>query len=245
MQIIYDNKISVSTPSTENPDYPIENLDDKRLSKIFKTTSAEDQSIVFDGPIKATRIVIAGHNFSVDSMIRVQGNNTNVWTAPSYNSLATYKSGIILHKITEATYNYWRLFVDDAESNANDYLSIGRLFLGEFLQMPGMKIDQILTKKTTSENKISSSGGVFGDKRYGYRSLTVNFPSVSETQRQALLTMWDAVENIEPFFIVPWANREDIETPIYCIFDQDEITFKRSDNYMVPWSTTLKFREVF
>lgn len=247
MQILYDNKLSdcTVTAATENPDYPLTNFNESRLSGVYRSVNSDDQWIKMSGPVTASRIVIAGHNLSVDAMIRIQGNNTDSWTSPSLNSLVTRKAGIITKQFTEVTYNYYRLFIDDAESNASDYIEIGGLYIGTYLQLPGMKIDQTSSYNTTSTGTVSKSGHLFGSSGIKYREFTVNFPSISNSQRDDIIEWWETVENITPFYMIPWANREDLEKPMYCFINQDGIDFKRSDNYAVPWSTTIKFREVF
>ena len=250
MQIMYDNKTvsATKTAYTENPNYLLANLDYTQLSRRYRSVGASDQWIVFTGPIKASRLMIAAHNLSVDAEIYIQGNNTNAWTAPSFSQELSYKSGIITGQFVEATYNYWRLYINDDGSNSPDYIEIGGLYLGTYVQLPGMKIDQKIDNKTTSMKSLSQSGQLYGDKRYKYRSFTVNFPAITNAQKAEITTMWESMDITDPFYLLIWANREDMETPIYCCFNYEAEagpTWTHTENYTHPWAVSLNIREVF
>lgn len=244
MQILYDNKALTAavSRSTENSYYPVTNLQDPRLSRKFRTIDAAGEYVKFSTRITASRFAILGHNISETTTIILQGNDTDIWTTPSFEETLTWKSGIILHSFTEVAYNYWRLYMD---GGSNSYFDIGLLYLGTYLQLPDMKADQEIADETTAEVTISSGGQAYGDEGYDYRAPTINFPGVTNTQRDGIRAMWSMVKNVRPVISVVWANRTDMETPIYGILDQKEIKFKKSDSHLYPWSTTLQLREVF
>jgi hypothetical protein len=246
MQILYDNKADTATlsRSTENSSYPVENIADPRVSRVFRTVNASGQYIKLSTRITASRVAIAGHNLTSGCTIKLQGNDTDSWATPALDETLTHADGIIIGKFAEATYNYWRLYVDCTDGSIS-YVQIGRLYLGTFLQLPDMAMDQVITDDTTSTVDISAGGQVYGDEGYVYRNPTVNFPAISDAERADIRAMWAVVQNVKPVFVSVWANREDKESPMYAILNQTAIEFKRTDYPLYPFSTTLKFREVF
>ena len=246
MQILYDNKVDSATlsRSTENSSFPVENVADWRVSRKFRTVSASAQYIKLSTRITASRVAIVGHNLTSGCTIKLQGNDTDSWTAPSLDETLTHSSGIIIGKFTAATYNFWRLYVDCTDGSIA-YVEIGRLFLGTFLQLPDMARDQVITDDTTSTVDISSGGQVYGDEGYVYRNPVINFPALTDDERAEIRAMWAVVQNVKPVIAVIWANREDKETPLHAILNQTSVEWKRTEYPLYPYSTTLKLREVF
>jgi hypothetical protein len=146
-------------------------------------------------------------------------------------------------EFTEATYSYWRIYFH--ETVTLTYFQIGSIYLGTYLQLPGMKIDQTLPVITTSTASESDSGQSYGDLGYDYRNPVINYPYITQTQRAAMLTMWAEVKNVKPIVAVIWANSQATEAPLYCRIDQQELSFKRTENTLYPWSVMIKYKEVF
>ncbi len=246
MQMLWDNKLLNATlaRSTEAPRYPVESLQDTRLSRVFRTADVSDEYVKIETEITASRLAILAHNLTSGATITLQGNNTDSWTTPAFSHTCTWKEDIILEKFTQATYSYWRLYIHDP-ANTDGYIELGGLFLGTYLQLPNMSIDQEIPDVTTSEASESATGQTYGDEGYIYRNPKINFPSITHTQRGNIRTMWRSVKNVTPVITVIWANREDIETPIYGRIDQDDLVFKRTENPVAPFSTSIKIKEVF
>ena len=57
--------------------------------------------------------------------------------------------------------------------------------------------------------------------------------------------MWTEVHNAKPVFLVVWESSLDVEAPIYCRIDQDELPFQLAPEQGVLWNTALQFEEVF
>lgn len=245
MHILYNNLYLTATIdySTQNPNYPIGNTQDTRLSRVFRTIDATDEYIKISTSITASRVAIMGHNFVSDTVVHIQGNNTDVWTPPSLDQALTIVDGVIVGSFTEATYAYWRITMTGGTGLT--YFQIGACFLGTFLQLPGMKADQSIDDETTSVSTESASGQSYGDIGYDFRAPAINFPFVSDAQRATVRTIWETVHNVKPIIAVIWSERTDMETAIYCIIDQNKISWKRTTSVLLPWSFTLKIKEVF
>lgn len=246
MRLLYDNKFLAATitVSSENPNYPQGNMQDEILAKVFRSI-ADNVTIKISTQTKASYVSIMGHNLTSTATITLQGNNTDVWGAPSFSETIPYRSDMCILKFTEATYNYWRVIIDDSDSAADGYIELGCIYLGTYLQMPGMKLDQTLELKDNSKSSQSYSGQNYGDLRYQYRNPQFNFPFLSHDQKDNLNTMWTNNRSAKPLICLVWANDYGIEAPMYCIVDQKELSFKRNGESRRPWSTKIKFREVF
>ncbi|MBN2401016.1 MAG: hypothetical protein JXN64_01325 [Spirochaetes bacterium] len=244
MQKMYDNRILTATlyRSSENPGYPIANVQDTKVLRQFRTLSASNEWIKISSTITASRFAIMGHNLSASAVITLQGNDTDVWTTPSFEEIITWKAGIILHSFTEATYNYWRLVITDS---GRSYIAIGELYIGTYLQEPNIKLDTELDDETTGEGELSSSGQLYGDDGYELRNFTINYSPMNDAVRESMRVWWRMCKNNRPFILGIWANREDIESLIYCHTAQKAIKWKRTGYVRLPWSTSIKYEECY
>lgn len=246
MRLLYDNKFLDATisASSENPNYIATNMQNTILAKVYRSVTTSTV-IKISTSVKASYCSILGHNFTSTVSITLQGNNTDSWDSPSFEETIPYRSDMCILNFTEATYNYWRILITDDDSLADGYIEIGSIFLGTFLQMPGMKLDQQLEKKTKSSISISYSGQACGEERYSYRNPAFSFPFLTHDQRDYLNDMYENNKNIKPLICLVWANDLNIESPMYCVIDQDSMQFKRNEDASCPWGTKIKFREVF
>lgn len=245
MQKMFDNKILTATlsRSSENPGYPIANVQDTKILRAFRTLSASGEWIKISTTITASRFAILGHNLSSAVVITLQGNNTDVWTAPSFEETIAWKDGIILHKFTEATYNYWRLVITDS---GRSYISIGELYIGAYLQCPNIKPDAIVDDESTAEGDVSSAGQLYGDEGYELRNFTINYSPFTDQQRADFREWWLTCRSVKPFIMTVWSDREDIEVPVYCFCNQKSIPWKRSGKEKFPWEgPAIKYKECY
>jgi hypothetical protein len=247
MKICWDNKFDGATLNalSENPFYPVVNLQDSRISRKFRSVDDNDQTILISGISTAVSFFcIVGHNFTSGVTLRLQGNNSNSWGSPSFDQEIPYNAGMIFLRFTPATYTYWRIWIDD-DSNTDTYIEISRFVMGSELTMPGMKIDQEINYNTTGSAAYSYTGQGYGTDGYEFREVSANFAYMTNTQRKSIQTMYDTVKNIIPVLMMIWADDTTFEAPIYCTIDTKKLVFKRTDSDNYPWSLQLDFREVY
>lgn len=242
MQIMYDNEIIASGKvcDTADSDYPVSNLIDTRLSRVLRTTGNDDQRIEFDfgSSVTISRICIVGHNLLSDCSISFFTDDDS----NGYFDTIDWNANIIIHQMTAITATSITLIIDNPSAS---YVEIGYIFIGDFLQLPNMKIDQELTEETTAKVAFSSSGQAYGKDGYVFRKPKINFPAMTDAHKSGLQTMFDEVKTINPFICAIWANRLDIEPALYCVLNQKTLKFKRSDIVNAPWSSSIELREVF
>ena len=247
MRALYNNIVMTAdmTFETENLNYPADNLLDTRQSRYYRTLLNTAQRITFEKTAaEASYVVIMNHNLSPTATVKLQADDTDVTSTPDFDETLDVDDIIILN-FTKDTYNFWSLYIDDPD-NTDDYIQIAYIFIGDFLQLPGMKPDQTLPFGTTSKSALSTGGQVFGSHGYEYRGpADFNFPFVTDTQRKAINTLFAAVRNYIPFVLLIWANDLDFEPPIYAMITNSDLKWAKSDNVLYPWKVTLQIREVF
>ena len=111
--------------------------------------------------------------------------------------------------------------------------------------MPGMKPDQTIKDETTAKVDISHSGQAYGDSGYDFRNPTINFPYLSNTERENIRTMWKAVHNYIPVYTILWPGSTTEEKPIYGIINQNSFEWKRTDDRNYRWATSIQLRETY
>lgn len=249
MKVLYDNKILTATLSSnnENENYPLDNLQNGVRAKKYRSVTDTGIWIKISTPITATYLVIDSHNLTSDATIHLQGNNSDSWVSPTTDfTVSNVTNDTIVYAFASKTHSYWRITIDDPRDSGDDeYVEIGGIYLGTALQLPGVKPDQSLIRSTNSKSDISEAGAQYGDRRLRFRKFGINFPNISWTDRVNMITMWENNENVVPLYVLLWSDRLDLEAIAYCVIDQSELNFKKSDSPIFPFSTTLNFREVF
>ena len=102
----------------------------------------------------------------------------------------------------------------------------------------------IIPNKSNSLAQKSTSGQLYGDRRLNYKSATVNFSGITETERQLIKTFWNTVDVVQPFILLIWEDDLDVEEPIYCSLTK-ELEWNKADVFGLLWTLSLEFEEVF
>jgi hypothetical protein len=273
MRIVNVNAFINNTPiaTSENANFPVENLQNTALSTVFRTTSATSQRIEINGSdICADYLHIFNHNLTGNAIIYLQGTNDNDWSSPEYSEMVTPSNGVIFHDLTIDTpvswsgtpfgsspfgsspfgitksvdkycFDNWSLLITDP--NLSD-IQIGFISLGEYVQGPLMAPNQDLTEISASTKSMSESGQIYGNQRYQYISPNIKFPFTTKENREDLLKVWEANADTIPFVLLIWAEDFSYEDSIYCVIDQKSLKFtKRGGNTPFPFSINIKFKE--
>lgn len=146
---------------------------------------------------------------SPSAVIKLQANETDVWTSPQYEQILDIDDRVItlfkgvddegLH--TEAL-RYWRLLIEDLD-NPNGYVEAGSVFLGNFfepergaIQIPfdGQYIDR-------SETVFSEGGQTFSDVKEKAESFSVEWFGLTIAEKEEIDLIFDTFGTNTPFFI--------------------------------------------
>jgi len=256
LRLLYDNEIDKYTSlfSSQNTNFPAENVKHIHLSSPWRTTGVTGEYYTIDAgegkTITADCAVIVGktpdysHNLTSGATAKIQAHPTNTWTSPDLDQAFAWNADSMIVFFTQITKRFWRFYLDDA-ANPDGYLSIPRLALGKFLQMPGVEPDFDLPRVTSSRRSISPSGQGYGDKGNLYLAPAFSFPFLDQDEHEALEGMWVGVENIKPVVLVIWEESLDIQGPIYCWIDQDRLGWKKSNSPGLYWALQINFLEAF
>ena len=250
MRILYNNWVTSATtitPLTEDPNYLfMDAWQDTRLTRYARTVGDAAQTFVIDlGVARAVDYcAILDHNFSSGATIKIQGNATNVWTAPSIDITLTHAADNIYYEFSATqTYRYWRLTVDDA-SNTDTYLQISKLWLSSFLQFPYMAKSQKIPTASGSTAQESISGQSYGDKKLIYRYGTITFPYVTDADKIKIDALFNVVDKTDPIMTVIWEDDIDDYPPIYSRLTSD-LEWTRVENVGRIWTVQISFKEIF
>ena len=248
MRALYNSLISSESSYTaysEDVQYPATNVADTRLSRVYRSNGIASTEYIIaheTSTIAPTYAAILNHNVSSSAAIYVEASSSSGFTG-CFSTTLTWRDGCMLGYFTSTMKEWWRVRVVGT-STSDGYLQIGRFDLGTYLQLPGMKPDQEFLYETTAKISISDGGQAYGDDGYNFRQFKINFPYITSTNRNDMLTMWGVVKNYQPFVLHVWEASTE-ETPIYCILDQTNLTFKRTDDVNYRYATSIQIREVF
>lgn len=218
-------KNATITANSADVNYPVSNIVDSRLTRLFRTDSNTTAEIVFNAgsAVGVSGVAIANHNITSGATIKLQGNTSDSWASPAYELTLTYSSGIILSTMTEQTYQYWRIKIDDS-GNSDGYIQIGRAWIGKSFTTPSISPVVSHTRKSYSVKSISASGQSYQDTRYFASLISVRFRKMTHTEKANLITQFEAVDIGTPLFLYFDESKIDLDK-YYVTIDGDQLSF--------------------
>lgn len=164
------------------------------------------------------------------STIKLQANETNIWSSPTEDNTLTYDDTLISSVNTSGLWTngalrYARLDFEDTD-NAAGYVQIGSLYLGDLftptrgrVQYPftGAYVDRSITS-------FSEGGQSFSDIREKTEVFTITWFGLTIADREEIDTLWDTLGKSNPFFIQfdsESAFSTDVEMTRYVKFQQE------------------------
>ncbi len=202
MRISYTNLIDAGTAPTvltEDLLYPLENLQNQRLAKRWRSTTPTAQTIIFDlGSAQAIdTLAVLGHNLQGSATVIVEAHTSDSWGTPALSAISlTYNTGAILRYLSAPeTYRYWRYTLDDP-TNTDGYVEAGILWLGTFLALNPSSLDAFTVTKKRGDTVVHGRDRQkFATEGVGWRSIDLSFPRTGGTALTAIQTMYDTVGN--------------------------------------------------
>src|SRR5690606_32784234 len=150
MRLVTDNLVlkSIITSSSVDVHFPLENLKNTLRSKRMRTTSNENQWVLFDigaidlgeesaevSNVDSVVLLLPKEGtitFSGSQIIKIQANDTDDWDNPPVDvnlSLDSTRRQATHYFETPLNYRYWRLTMTDPTSTV-DYFEISKVILG-------------------------------------------------------------------------------------------------------------------
>jgi len=233
------------TASSENANYPVENIYSPRLSKYFKTTGDTSENIVFDAgagnTLQANTFTISGHNFTASATLKIQANASDAWGSPTLDESITYGAETIVTFFTLTDLRYWRFTMADA-ANPDTILKIGNVKLDEYLQITKGPARGLTEKIIDTTQEFYSGGGQhYATQGSRYRTYDLSFKYWENDMRESIRTMLASVQKNTPVVIIIDEDNTDKMYPCYCVIRGD---FPVTELAPYTWTSRLQFREV-
>ncbi len=231
MRLIYNNlwDLYTLTESQEDANYPVENTQDVRLAKVWRTQTTAAAQIVLDAGTGATItcdvVAVIKHNFSSSSTIAIRGNETDSnWGSSSLLRSVVYREGIMVKYFASEAFRFWRFDFTDT-TNPDGYYEIGRLFLGTYLQVDPSSLVEFPEKHVRNDRQaFSKSNQFYADQGSGWKELKYKFVNTNDTMKGKIETMWNLNGKHTPLLLMNYDTSFSIIPPLYCAIIKD-ITF--------------------
>jgi len=247
MRIAYDNLILAATAPTavtEDSAYPVTNVQNQRLAKVWRSTSTTGQTIVCDigSAQDVNTVAILGHNFTSSATLEIQANTANTWVTPGWSTALTCNEGVILKFLAASqTYQYWRYTIEDS-TQTDAYVEVGLLWLGTYLTIdPSSLLNFTVTKKRSDTVVYGRDRQKYATEGVGWRSFDLSFPRTGGTALTNVLTMYDTAGNHSSVIFCNFDSDRSYEIvePCYCSIE-GEIDFRHTRYMDFEWSLKLE-----
>jgi len=156
--------------------------------------------------------------------LKIQGNETDIWTNPSYEETLTYNDSAIAVFSDDGLHSeplrYWRLSIEDI-NNPQGFVEIGSLFLGDYLN-PTRGAAQFPFKASyvdKSQTIFSEGGQTFSDIREKSEEFSIDWFGLTTIEKEDIDQFFDSFGMSIPFFV---------------IFDKDAV-FSSNFNYYIRY----------
>jgi hypothetical protein len=246
MRIAWNNvwdDFDILAASYDGVTFPAANTQDPHLATRWRTSSPASQYITLDNTSgeDVNFIAIAGHNLSNSATILFQANDTDSWGAPSVSETLTWNVGHIIKMISKISYNYYRFSIDDS-TNPDGYIEIGRLWIGEYLQInPSSFINFSIQNDRNDVVTETEMGGVYGSLGNNFRVFDYSFPPSPFTLIDDLREMLDEVGTVKPVFLMNYDTDRNYIEPCYARIT-DPLTEEWQGGARIKYN--LKLREI-
>lgn len=236
MIIAYDNKYSTATltATNENPVYPIENTQDIRLSRLFKTIAGSSVITVNLGSeLPVSAVFIANHDILTGATVTIKGHTSADFTTPDYSSTITWRAGMMYKLITGTSKQFWQISITNSAN-----FKIGGLFFGTYTTISNT-FSHVLTESMidTTKNYTSLSGQVYTDVGYEYKTYDLNFPKLQVTDKTAIQAIKTAVRKRPVYVMLDESGTTEFE-PLYCTIDDMNYSRVYTDFYTASMKLT-------
>ena len=227
------NKILTATltPNTENAQFPVENIQDPRTTKVFRTTGTSLALVIDFGT--ATAIDTIAFKASKTGSIGWTGNLTlemnasDSWGAPSFSTTITpdLDFNIGYKTFSTQTYRYARL-----TAAGSSYVELSNIFLGAYVQLADNSIDYGWDHSFSDLTKGSFNrlGQGFFDENVKQMELSAKFNYLNVTEFETIQDMFSYHGISKPIWIVIDENENIVSDKERFI---NQFTLRRSPSY--------------
>ena len=190
MRFFYDNMIDgvnvVLTASSEDAEYPVENIQNQFIGKPWKSedSNAHEYIIGDFGEAKEVQAgILFAHDLKAGDTVKFQLNDSTDFSSPAVDETMTHdEDAMVVVLDTPETYRYWR--IDIIKDNAAETREIGRVFIGPLMEArdpdyDGYKVedhDLSRVSESVSKQRYSTVNGT-------YRTFMLKVSGVGTTEK--------------------------------------------------------------
>lgn len=202
MRIAYRNLVdgviaSSLTCLSENSLFPIGNIQEQRLSVAYQSLTPTSQTITINlGSAQSIdTAAILGHNLSTSATIVVAANTSNSWTPAATSQTLVWNTGAILKFFTSQSYQWYQFQISNA-SNPSAYISLGRIWLGEYVDISPSSLESFTVSVKRSDNVFHGRNRQkFASPGISWRNFKMDFPVTEEAMIVKLSAMYEYAGN--------------------------------------------------
>jgi hypothetical protein len=198
------NDDSDLTPSTEDEDYPVENIYDRVAARVFRGTSKTALSIIIDlgAAVQCDTFAIINHNFTQGATITLKNGTSSPPT--DVVAVIAWREFDIWKTFAAISRRYWSITIADSNS---EYLAIGQILLGSKINLPRAR--RIGESYSPNRQRELIGGETYAGVSHNYYLFDrKTFNPVFRTASAAELEIFDGMDralygNVYPFLYVP------------------------------------------
>lgn len=144
--------------------------------------------------------------FTSNAVIKLQGNTTDVWSSPQFQTTLTYDESTIFKYssagIGDQAYRYWRLSIIDA-GNLNNYIEAGFIYLGDAFAPTRGSIQFPLQSEYIDRSTVITvdSGYAISDIREKTQRFNVDWWGLTYQEKESIDDIFATYGLGIPFFI--------------------------------------------
>lgn len=232
--------------SSENANYPGSNVQDSRLSKVWRTTgtsalaflTVDNSSVYTDGRFAS----IINTNLTTAGSVTFQASTSSGFGSYNFKQLTRlndywyvgFPSTFTMQK------RYWRVEISDT-GNPDGYIEVGRVWVGDYIDVVKSVSPTFPEyRKDTSEFDQSYGGQHYGDEGIILRNYKFNFPYFNSTNKDDIVTFIEDVKKTKKFVMILDEDDMTKVKPLYCFVNRD-VQFDHI--YQYQWSAKISFME--
>jgi len=241
-----DGSNVVLSASSEDSEWPVENLQNEHRRKVFTTgDSNADEWITadFGAPVSFNSLIVFAHNLEqTDSNLYVQAHSSPSWGSPEVDEEVTWASGAIVHEFSATkTYQYARFKF--TKNDAGETRSIGRIFFGMKQTFTDPDWNGYKVKKKDLTRLSWSVGHLpYANIKGKYREISIRVSGYEYTEKQ----QYDVLEDysgIGKSMFLQVTDDGDFTEYIYgYLRDLNQHEVEGQDSESV-WKTSIEFEE--
>jgi hypothetical protein len=202
---LVDKDTTLLTASDEDAFYPVENIQDARSTKVFRSTTAS-ASVVFDFiTTEEVDLICVRPNirtgFGFNGSLTIEANATDNWGAPAFSTTLTPNTEFnfgYLNLASAESYRFWRI-----TGTGTSYLELSNIFFGQKIQA-GKNISFNWTYNNTDNSKLTKNkwGDVFIDSYGSLQNINGEIKLLTSTEREAINEHFNFVGKTKPFVVI-------------------------------------------